>query len=131
MKHQSKLTLLFLLLQIVLLSLPVHAAHVRKHCVITLQVQSLQEPTEPIEYDDKSHRSQLQHVTMVISEGNGINIVGLDKGRILAYEVYDDSDECLGKFCDEYEFTDFILSQTEPVLIKILFADFILYGWTN
>ncbi|MDE6341561.1 MAG: hypothetical protein K2K93_04530 [Muribaculaceae bacterium] len=68
---------------------------------------------------------------MVISDGAGVNIPNIDKTGILVYEVYDDSEKCLEKFCDEYEFTDFILSQSEPVLIKILFADFILYVWTN
>ncbi len=68
---------------------------------------------------------------MLISEGTGVNIANFDKTRILTYEVYDASEECIDKFCDEYEFTDFILSQTEPVLIMIFFDDFILYGWTN
>lgn len=130
MKHLSKLTLLFLLMQIALLSLPIHAAHVRSDCIVTLCIQSLQESENPVK-PIRSHRGQSRHFTMVISEGNGINIAGIDKTDILAYEIYNDSDECLEKFCDEYEFTDFILSQTEPVLIKIIFADFILFGWSN
>ncbi len=130
MKHSSKLTLLFLLLQIALLSLPANAAHVRSDCIVTLCIQPLQESDYPI-VKDKGHRSQSQHFTMLISEGTGVNIANFDKTRILTYEVYDASEECIDKFCDEYEFTDFILSQTEPVLIMIFFDDFILYGWTN
>ena len=130
MKHHPKLTLLFLLMQITLLSLPIQAAHVRSDCIVTLCMQSFQESENPV-YPIRIHRSQSQHFTMVISDGAGVNIPNIDKNGILAYEVYDDSEACLGKFCDEYEFTDFILSQSEPVLIKILFADFILYGWTN
>ncbi len=130
MKHLSKLTLLILLIQTALLSLPANAAHVKSDCIVTLIILPLQESENPVE-PIRVHRSQSYHFTMVISEGTGVNIANFDKTGILAFEVYNDSEECIGKFCDEYEFTDFILSQTEPVLIKILFADFILYGWTN
>lgn len=131
MKHLLQIVPLFLLLQIAVLSLPIQAAHVRRERVIILKIQTMQESSEPIDPDEKSHRSQSYHYTMVISEGVGVNISNIDKTGILAYEVLNESEESIGKFCDEYEFVDFILSQTEPVMIRILFADFILYGWTN
>ncbi len=131
MKHLSKLTLLLLLIQTALLSLPAYGSSSRNDRIVILYMQKAQDSDYPIDLYSKGHRSQSHQFTMVISEGTGVNLANFDKTGILAYEVYNDSEECIEKFCDEYEFTDFILSQTEQVLIKILFADFILYGWTN
>lgn len=80
--------------------------------------------------DEEGRRSLSKPTVCMISE-EGIFIAGYETSEIIKYEIYDNSKVLLASFIDQKDFVKFIYTYCGEIIIRLVFENFALVGYTN